>query len=677
VTPVGFYAVKAAATRARSVAWLARTGGRLDGHGLRILFYHRVADDRDELAVAPRSFAQQMDYLASQLYEVVDVVTATELLDRDELPARTIGLSFDDGFLDVAEHAMPVLARHGFSATVFVPPSVIDGTAWFEGYRRQPDLLDWEVIGELDREGTLRFEAHSLTHPNLLGLDEHVARHEIEGSKAALEARLERPVEAFAYPSGLFGPRERRLVAEAGFRIAVSCEPGVNRSETDRLSLRRRQIDARDSLLDFRAKLGGGHDTPLPLRAGYRRRAFGAGAKQGSNEPDDRSRDGRRPRVLLLITLAEVGGAQAYVASLLPALAGRFDVVVAAHGRGPLRVAADNADVRFVELEHVRRPINPWRDVAGFVELVRLLRRERPDVLHASSSKAGVLGRLAAWVAGVPIRIFTVHGWAFGAYSGLASRLYRWADRLVRRVTTVTICVSENEREAGIRAGTCDAERTVVIRNAVALDGRPRAGHEQPRPRLVAVGRLKAPKDFSTLVRALALLPADSFDALIVGDGPDRPTLEGELRQLGLESRVRLAGERHDVPDLLAAADVFVLSSVSEGLPVSVLEAMAAELPVVASRVGGLPELVRDGETGLLVEPRNPEQLAAALGRLVADRDLCRRLGAAGRAVVESHFDPEAFARAHVDLYAAELARRSLPGPRAAERLPATLALER
>jgi glycosyltransferase involved in cell wall biosynthesis len=366
---------------------------------------------------------------------------------------------------------------------------------------------------------------------------------------------------------------------------------------------------------------------------------------------------------MLLITLAEVGGAQTYVTSLLPALVDRFDVVVAAHGAGPVRDAAAAAGVRFEPLEHVRRPVGA-RDLAGLVELVRLLRRHRPDILHASSSKAGILGRMAAPLAGVPIRVFTVHGWAFAAYSGLAGRLYRLADRLVRPLTTVTVCVSERERELGVAAGTCDADRTVVIPNAVDVADAPRAGAaRRDRPLIVAVGRLKAPKDFLTLVRALGRLEADSFTAVIVGEGPDRARLEEEIRSLGLAESVTLAGERRDVPELLAAADIFALASSSEGMPVSVLEAMAAGLPVVASRVGGLPEQVVDGVTGVLVEPGDPEDLAEALAGLVADRELRRRLGAAGRARAEQAFDLEPFRSAHLELYSRELARRRLPAP--------------
>jgi glycosyltransferase involved in cell wall biosynthesis len=357
----------------------------------------------------------------------------------------------------------------------------------------------------------------------------------------------------------------------------------------------------------------------------------------------------------LVITLAEVGGAQSYVAALLPALAERYDVVLAAHGEGPLRDVAAAVGARFVPLRHVRRPINPLRDLAGLLELISLLRRERPQVLHASSSKAGVLGRLAAVAARVPIRFFTVHGWAFSAYSGLPSHLYRVSDRLMAPLTTVTICVSETELAAGLEAGTCSADRSVVIHNAVDIAGAPRSPHDRPTPRLIAVGRLKAPKDFLTLIRALAALPNHAFEAMIVGDGPERDAVEAEIRRLELQGPVRLAGERSDVPELLAESDVFVLSSRSEGLPVSVLEAMAAELPVVATDVGGLAELVVDGETGILVPPGDEAALTEALGRLVEDRDLRRRLGTAGRARAESSFDLSEFRRAHLELYERQL----------------------
>src|ERR671924_987122 len=243
-------AVKAAMTRARSRAWLARTRGRADGSGLRILLYHRVADDGDPLAVPPARFRAQMALLADGGYRVVDLAGAVALLDAGELPPRTIGLTFDDGFADVRDEALPVLARHGFRATVFVTTGVADGRCRFRWYARQPPVLGWDELAALDRDGTLRFEAHTVTHPSLIALDERAARAEIADSRAELAEHLGRDVSAFAYPAGLYGERERRLVAEAGYAAAVSCEPGVNLPGTDRLAMHRRQIDARDGLLD-------------------------------------------------------------------------------------------------------------------------------------------------------------------------------------------------------------------------------------------------------------------------------------------------------------------------------------------------------------------------------------------------------------------------------------------
>jgi glycosyltransferase involved in cell wall biosynthesis len=369
-----------------------------------------------------------------------------------------------------------------------------------------------------------------------------------------------------------------------------------------------------------------------------------------------------RPRILLLVTLAETGGAQTYVAGLLPMLAEHFDVAVAAHGSGPLQERAEAAGVRFVRLEHVRRPLSPWRDTRGLLELTALVRRERPHIVHVNSAKAGALGRLAAWLGRVPVRIYTVHGWSFTAHTGASSALYRWAEWLLRPLTTTTICVAESERRAGLAAGTCDEATTVVIHNGVEL---PPAGAVESRsgpPRLVTVGRLQAPKDPITLLGALSEL-GRPVEAVIAGNGPDRPAVESERRRLGLESSVRLAGELNDVGELLAAADLFVLSTRSEGLPLSILEAMAAGLPVVASNVGGVPELVVDGETGLLVPPGDPHALAAAIGRLLDDETLRRQLGAAGRIRASEHFDLAATRGAHLDLYRALLADAGLPLP--------------
>jgi peptidoglycan/xylan/chitin deacetylase (PgdA/CDA1 family) len=269
---------KAVATTMRSITWLARTGGREDASGIRILFYHRVAPEADELGVTPPKFAQQMQELACRGFTVVDLAAVTHALEAGADRDRLIGLSFDDGYQDVADHALPVLRDLGFRATVFISTAVTDGLASFTWYERQPPLMSWETISKLDAQGTLRFEAHTMTHPNLLQLTNDELRREIVGSKHDLEQRLGRSVAGFCYPAGLFGDRERREVEAAGFAWAASCEPGVNTPSTDRLALRRRQIDRHDTLLDFRAKVAGGHDTPLWLRGLYRRVRYGAEA---------------------------------------------------------------------------------------------------------------------------------------------------------------------------------------------------------------------------------------------------------------------------------------------------------------------------------------------------------------------------------------------------------------
>ena len=185
-----------------------------------------------------------------------------------------VGLSFDDAYRDIAEHALPVLERHGFRASVYVATGVTDGRERFSWYEEQPPLLSWQSIAALDG-GVFEFEPHTVTHPNLLTLDDDDAAAEIAGSKTELEERLGHPTLTFCYPAGLYGPRERALVASAGLAAGVSCEPGANLATTDRFALRRIQVDARDTVLDVRAKAAGAHDTPLPLRGAWRRLRYG------------------------------------------------------------------------------------------------------------------------------------------------------------------------------------------------------------------------------------------------------------------------------------------------------------------------------------------------------------------------------------------------------------------
>ena len=274
----------------------------------------------------------------------------------------------------------------------------------------------------------------------------------------------------------------------------------------------------------------------------------------------------------------------------------------------------------------------------------------RPEIVHLNSSKAGVLGRIAGAAARVPIRVFTVHGWAHYASSGFAGRLYLWADRLALPLTTAFVCVSEADRKAGIAARTCTDQRAHVIHNGVEPGPEPTRA-KRHRVRIVSVGRLAAQKDFPTLIRAAMTLDPTRAEVTVLGDGPDRPAIEAEIARLGLTDRVTLAGEVDDVPDRLRNSDVFVLSSNFEGLPISVLEAMAAGLPIVASNVGGLPELVEEGGNGTLVRPGDSEELSYALAALVDDPALRLRQGDASRRRVLESFSIDACRAAHRALY--------------------------
>lgn len=367
-------------------------------------------------------------------------------------------------------------------------------------------------------------------------------------------------------------------------------------------------------------------------------------------------------KVLHVVSVPGVGGAQVYVEATARRLAGLgYDVAVACSDDPAL--VARYAGVVTVHPMPIPYRAAPWRDLRFFARLLRLMRRERFDVVQTSAAKASLFGRLAARLVGVPVVIFTAHGFPFHDFMHPLPRLaLRTLERLMSRwCTDMVVSVSEVDRHAAIAEGIVPADRIVTIQNGIDLSAavpdrvsaRWALGLDPSEPVVGMVARLapqKAPDDF---VRTAALVarqvPATTF--LVVGDGPLRGDLERLARELGISERVRFLGFRDDVPRILAALDVFALTSLWEGLPLTILEAMACRAPVVATAVNGVPEIVEDGRTGLLAPPQDTAQLATHLIALLKDPERARAMGEAGRQRVREHFDVERTVAQLSDLY--------------------------
>jgi glycosyltransferase involved in cell wall biosynthesis/peptidoglycan/xylan/chitin deacetylase (PgdA/CDA1 family) len=259
--PAAYYAAKHVVQRAR-----ARHAVAPDWRGLRVLAYHRVVDARDELAIHPARFAAQMRALRAADVEIVSLEEGLRRLDAGSVDERLVAVTFDDGYRDVAEHALPVLAELDIPATIYVASAVTDGAARFTWYRTQPPLLRFDELRELAAGGRVAVGAHTRTHPSLPQLDDARARREIVDGRVELEDRIGRPVTTFAYPAGRLTARDRELVRSAGFLAGLTCEPGVNDRSTDRAALCRTLIDRRDGLAAFRDKLAGRLDGEWALR---------------------------------------------------------------------------------------------------------------------------------------------------------------------------------------------------------------------------------------------------------------------------------------------------------------------------------------------------------------------------------------------------------------------------
>ncbi len=369
--------------------------------------------------------------------------------------------------------------------------------------------------------------------------------------------------------------------------------------------------------------------------------------------------------MLHVITRLEVGGAQANTLHTVATLDRTAFEPGLAWGPGdPLDERARALDdVALFEVpELVRRPA-PWLDLRALRRLRGVIRRFRPQIVHTHSSKAGVIGRWAAHQEKVPAVVHSVHGFGFTPLQAAPLRgLFLALERMASRWTHAFIVVAACHRREGAELGVLDPSRTRVIRSGILLEAfRHRSGGAEVRhrlgvpagaPMITQIGNFKpqkAPLDFIRMAAVVARkVPEVWF--LMVGDGALRPDAERLADRLGLAGRVLFPGWMEDIPAVLDATTVAVLSSRHEGLPRAVVEALAAGVPVVATAVDGTPEVVRDGHNGLLAGPGDVDGLAGAVVRILRDADLMKRLADAAPHGLEA-FDIDDMVRRQEELY--------------------------
>lgn len=552
-------------------------------------------------------------------------------------------------------------------------------------------LMDWNDVLQAAGDG-LEFGSHTVSHAILPTESSLRARWEIEESKRVLEQRLGHPVFAFCYPNGSYTREVLDMVMQAGYECALTVEPGLNDRGSDRYALRRVTPNAWEGPYTLLAKLSGFEGwlkrimAVLRLRRSERRRfvepwdriiapagstrrrrcecvwvpssAIPTAGGPSACSKEERLAFGASGRIGLMhvVHTLLVGGMERLVVDLIEGLSpDRYDrYVCCLDQRGPLADELERHGVTVYCLNKgpgIRGGL-PW-------EIRRLIRGLGIGVVHTHNLSGLLYGGLGAALARVRAIVHTEHGRELEYYH---SPGLRGLERVLARLPNRVVAVSQPLLDELRYTQHLPLSRLMLVSNGVRLnryraepspDLRSRLGVEE-RDRVIGIiARLVPVKDHRTMLQAMAMVVGAIPEArlLVVGDGPLRGELEAEAARRGIASRVMFLGVRHDVPALLSLLEVFVLSSLSEGTSMTILEAMAAKCPVAATDVGGTSWLVHHEKTGLLVPSRDPDRLARAILRLLNDRAWAAQLGEAGYALVREKFRLEQVVRQYDALY--------------------------
>lgn len=360
-------------------------------------------------------------------------------------------------------------------------------------------------------------------------------------------------------------------------------------------------------------------------------------------------------KVLYVITKGNQGGAQRYVYDLARSLSSGYEAVVAIGGEEGswLQKACTALGIRTVTLATVRRDVSASQDSASLGALIKLFRKERPAIVHLNSSKMGVVGAVAARIAGVKRVIFTAHGWAYNEKRSPLVRAFFW---LAHAVTMLLVDVTIANSVATARVAPIQWKLKII---PLGIGEQKFLSREEARAALGldlsttiygSIAELHKNKGLDVLVDAVSYM-IQGTHLVIIGGGEKKAALIAKITAKKLKDRVMLAGHKDDAAQYLKAFDIFVLPSRTESSGYVLLEAGLAGLPVVASNVGGIPEIIEDGVTGLLVPPENPRALSDAIQKLIADPSLREKFGSALTSKVTHDFSLERMVDETVKIY--------------------------
>lgn len=360
-------------------------------------------------------------------------------------------------------------------------------------------------------------------------------------------------------------------------------------------------------------------------------------------------------RICHVITKPELGGAQLATLNILSCLPGdKYDISLISSGGGLLNPDLNNIKgVKVFYLSFLIRPINPIADIIAFISIYKLYKSNKFTLVHTHSSKAGIIGRWAARLAGVPLIIHTVHGWSFNDYQPrFLKNLFIFLERITAKFTTKIICVSNKDIETGLRHKIAPRDKFELIKYGIPLVDFRKSLHDKKKKRkelgidnedpiVGMISCLKPQKSPLDYIKASISIYNEMPDVnfLLIGDGVLRPQCEKLLASAPLNGRFIFTGWRRDISEILDILDVVVLTSKWEGMPISIIEALCKGRPVVITDVGGARELVKDGVTGYIVHPGLYEEVASKVLGIIRDKKAFRKMSENASLSIDDSYD--------------------------------------